>query len=120
MSIINIGIPIDLQKLLDTRMLVQAGSGGGKSYGLRKIIESIGNQVQQIVIDPEGEFVTLREKFDFALVSKGGDIPLNVKYAETLAHKILETGISVIIDLYEPSHDQRAETALAPLFYPHR
>jgi hypothetical protein len=107
MSIINIGIPIDLQKLLDTRMLVQAGSGGGKSYGLRKIIESIGNQVQQIVIDPEGEFVTLREKFDFALVSKGGDIPLNVKYAETLAHKILETGISVIIDLYElPQHER--------------
>lgn len=104
---INIGIPIDLQKLLDTRLLIQAGSGGGKSYALRKVIESIGNQVQQIIIDPEGEFVTLREKFDFALVGKGGDIPLSVKYAETLAHKILETGISVIIDLYElPQHER--------------
>ena len=77
MSEINIGIQINLQKLLDTRLLIQAGSGGGKSYALRKVIESIGNQVQQIIIDPEGEFVTLREKFDFALVSKGGDIPLS-------------------------------------------
>lgn len=107
MSEINIGIPIDLQKLLDTRLLIQAGSGGGKSYALRKVIESIGNKVQQIIIDPEGEFVTLREKFDFALVSKGGDIPLSLKYAETLAHKILETGVSVIIDLYElPQHER--------------
>jgi hypothetical protein len=107
MSKINIGIEVDVQKLLDTRLLIQAGSGGGKSYALRKVIESIGNQVQQIVIDPEGEFVTLREKFDFALVSKGGDIPLSVRYAETLAQKILETGVSVIIDLYElPQHER--------------
>lgn len=107
MSEINIGIQINLQKLLDTRLLIQAGSGGGKSYALRKVIESIGNKVQQIIIDPEGEFVTLREKFDFALVSKGGDIPLSLKYAETLAHKILETGVSVIIDLYELQQHER-------------
>lgn len=107
MQEINIGIPIDLQKLLDTRLLVQAGSGGGKSYCLRKVIESIGNKVQQIVIDPEGEFVTIREKFDFALVSKSGDIPLSLKYAETLAHKLLETNLSAIIDLYELKHHER-------------
>lgn len=107
MDNINIGIAIDLQKLLDTRLLLQAGSGGGKSYALRKLIESIGNKTQQIIIDPEGEFVTLREKFDFALVSKGGDIPLSLKYAETLAHKILETGISAIIDLYELQQHER-------------
>lgn len=107
MNNINIGIPIDLQKLLDTRLLIQAGSGGGKSYALRKVIESIGNQVQQIIIDPEGEFVTLREKFDFALVSKGGDIPLTLKYAETLAQKVLETSLSVIIDLYELQQHER-------------
>ncbi len=104
---INIGIEIDLQKLLDTRLLIQAGSGGGKSFALRKVIESIGNQVQQIIIDPEGEFVTLREKFDFALVSKDGDIPLSLKYAEMLAHKVLETNLSVIIDLYELKHHER-------------
>lgn len=104
---INIGTAIDLPKLLDTRLLIQAGSGGGKSYALRKVIESVGNQVQQIILDPEGEFITLREKYDFALVGKGGDIPLTLKYAETLAHKLLETGMSAIIDLYELKHHER-------------
>jgi len=104
---INIGIPIDLEKMLDTRLLIQAGSGGGKSYLLRKHVESVGNKVQQIIIDPEGEFVTLREKYDFILISKDGDIPLSLKYAETLAHKLLETGVSAIIDLYELKQHER-------------
>lgn len=103
----DIGIPIDLEKLLVTRLLVQAGSGGGKSYLVRKIAEMVGNKVQQIIIDPEGDFSTLREKFDFVLVSKDGDIPLNLKYAEVLAHKLLETNLSAIIDLYELKHHER-------------
>jgi hypothetical protein len=98
---IDIGIAIDTQKFVDTRALFQASSGGGKSYLLRKIIESIGPMLQQIILDPEGEFITLREKFDFILAGKEGDIPLSVKYAETLAHKILETGASAILDLSE-------------------
>lgn len=106
-DIINIGKPIDLRKLLDTRMLIQAGSGGGKSYLLRKLAESVGTMVQQIILDPEGEYVTLREKYPFALVAKNGDIPLNLKYAETLAHRLLETGMSAIIDLYELKSHER-------------
>lgn len=106
---INIGIQIDLQKLLDSRLLIQAGSGGGKSYAVRKTVEAVAHagSVQQIIIDPEGEFVTLREKFDFALIGKDGDIPLSLKYAEALAHKLLETGVSAIIDLYELKHHER-------------
>ena len=107
MENINIGIHIDMQKLLDTRLLIQAGSGGGKSYLVRKLIESIGAKYQQIIIDPEGEFVTLREKYDFASIGKGGDIPLSLKYAEALAHKLLETNLSAIIDLYELKHYER-------------
>lgn len=104
---IDIGTKIDLQKLIDTRLLIQAGSGGGKSWAIRKIAESVGDSVQQIILDPEGEFVTLREKFDFVLVSKEGDIPLSLRYAETLAHRILETGVSAIVDLYELKHHER-------------
>lgn len=106
-SKIDIGVEIDLPKLVDTRALIQASSGGGKSYLLRGIVESVGNAIQQIIIDPEGEFLTLREKFDFVLVSKEGDIPISLRYAETLAHRILETNVSAIIDLYEfPPHER--------------
>lgn len=106
---INIGIPIDLNKLLETRLLIQAGSGGGKSGTIRKILEEASGKVQVIALDIEGELVTIREKYDFALLGKDGDIPLSVRYADILAHKLLETNISAVIDLYELKHNDRIE-----------
>lgn len=107
MSKIDIGIPIDLEKFISSRLLVQASSGGGKSYAIRKLAEECIGKVQVIIIDIEGEFVSLREQYPFALVSKGGEIPLNIRYAETLAHKLLETNLSAIIDMSEMEVYQR-------------
>ncbi len=107
MSKINIGIKIDIQKLISSRLLVQASSGGGKSYAIRKLSEQLIGHVQVIIIDIEGEFVSLREQYPFALVGKEGEIPLNLRYAETLAHKLLETNLSAIIDLSEMEVYQR-------------
>lgn len=110
MSKIDIGIQIDLEAFLETKLLIEADSGSGKSWTIRKLAEECSGKVQQIIIDPEGDFITLREKYPFALVSKsGGDIPLNLRYAEALAHKLLETGISVIIDLYEFKQHEREQ-----------
>lgn len=110
MSKIDIGIQIDLETFLETKLLIEADSGSGKSWTIRKLAEECSGKVQQIIIDPEGDFITLREKYPFALVSKsGGDIPLNLRYAEALAHKLLETGISVIIDLYEFKQHEREQ-----------
>lgn len=50
---------IDLEELLATRLLVQGNSGSGKSHLLRRLLEGSARQVQQVVIDPEGDFVTL-------------------------------------------------------------
>jgi hypothetical protein len=50
------GIRCDLSVLIDTRLLMQASSGGGKSWALRRLLEQSHGKVQQIVIDPEGEF----------------------------------------------------------------
>lgn len=99
---IDIGIDVHLPTLLETRMLIQGGSGSGKSHTCRKVAECIGTKEQQIIIDPEGEFFTLREKFPFVLVNKdGGDIPISVTYAEVIANKLMETRLSAIIDLSE-------------------
>lgn len=110
-DLIDIGIKIDIEKLISTRLIIQANSGGGKSYLIRKIAEEVESvKVQQIIIDREGEFVSLREKFPFALVAKdGGDLPLNIRYAEMLAHKILQTRMSVIIDLSEFNTHERVQ-----------
>jgi hypothetical protein len=50
---------VDLEELLATRLLVQGNSGSGKSHLLRRLLERSADHVQQIVIDPEGDFVTL-------------------------------------------------------------
>src|SRR6201988_3107071 len=54
---------LDLEELLATRLLVQGNSGSGKSHLLRRLLEQSSPWVQQTVIDPEGDFVTLAEQF---------------------------------------------------------
>lgn len=88
-------------------MLVQANSGGGKSWVLRRILEQSNGKVQQIIIDIEGEFSTLREKYDYIHVGKGGDIPADIRSAGLLAERLLELNASAIIDLYELKHYDR-------------
>jgi mRNA-degrading endonuclease RelE of RelBE toxin-antitoxin system len=97
----------DLDVILRSNLLVQANSGGGKSWLLRRLIEQSFGKVPQIVIDPEGEFSTLREKFDIILVGKDGDTPADVRSASLLAHRLLELGVSAVIDLFEMSPPTR-------------
>ncbi len=104
---LNNEISIDLEKLVDTRLLVQANSGAGKSWAIRRILEQSHGKIQQIVIDPEGEFGTLREKYDYILAGKGGDTSATPASASLLAKKLLELNVSAIIDLYELSPQDR-------------
>ena len=108
-KVIDTGKPleINLPILLRTRLLVQANSGGGKSYLLRKLLEESHGKVQQIVLDIEGEFASLREKYDYLLVGQDGDIPIDLRSADLLAKKLLETHVSAIIDLYELKQHER-------------
>lgn len=92
---------IDLDVLLRTRLLVQANSGGGKSWVARRLAEQLFGHIPIHIIDPEGEFATLREKFGFVLVGKGGELSADPRYAETIAHKLLELRASAVYDLYE-------------------
>lgn len=98
---------LDVAKLIESRLLIQANSGGGKSHTVRRLLEQTHGQVQQIVLDPEGEFGTLRDAFDYVLVGKGGDLPADPRSAALLATKLLETGVSAIIDLYELHAQER-------------
>lgn len=99
---------VDLPTLIETRLLIAANSGGGKSWALRKLLEETHGEVQQIVIDLEGEFYTLREKFDdYLLIGKGGDMPTQTRAAALLATKLLEINVSAIIDLSELKFHER-------------
>ncbi|QDP19503.1 ATP-binding protein [Sphingomonas xanthus] len=87
---------IDLEELLATRLLVQGNSGSGKSHLLRRLLEKSAGQVQQVVIDPEGDFVTLADKY--------GHVPVEAadhseKDIARLAGRIREHRASVVLSL---------------------
>ena len=96
----NKNVEIDLRTLLLTRLLIQANSGGGKSWVLRRLIEQLYGKVQCIVIDIAGEFSSLREKFDFVLAGEGGETPVDVRSAALVATKLLELRANAVCDLY--------------------
>ena len=59
---------LDLEELLSTRLLVQGNSGSGKSHLLRRLLEQSAPWVQQTIIDPEGDFVTLADRFSHLVI----------------------------------------------------
>lgn len=100
---------LDLDTLIETRLLIQANSGGGKSYTIRRLLEQTHGRVQHLVIDVEGDFGTLREKFDYALVGPDGDCPADPRTAGPLVQKLMEIGLSAIVDISELTDVQRDE-----------
>jgi hypothetical protein len=89
-------ITIDIEELLATRLLVQGNSGSGKSHLLRRLLEESAPIVQQVVIDPEGDFVTLAEPYGHVVIDgaaySGGEIT-------RLAARIREHRASVVLAL---------------------
>lgn len=104
---LNNEVKIDLPTLIVSRLLVQANSGGGKSWLIRRIVEQAYGKVQIIILDPEGEFSTLREKYDFVLAGKGGDTVAEPRSATLLATRLLGWKVSAVIDLYELPPQER-------------
>ena len=60
---------LDLEELLATRLLVQGNSGSGKSHLLRRLLEQSAPWVQQTIIDPEGDFVALADRFGHLVIA---------------------------------------------------
>lgn len=104
------GVRVDLERLVWSKLLIQAGSGFGKSWAVRQLCEETFGRIPQIVIDPEGEFHTLREKFDYVLAAaRGGDVEATPRTAAVLARRLVEHSASAVLDLSElkPSDQKR-------------
>jgi len=97
---------LDLQELTTGRTFLCSVSRYGKTWTARRIIEQIFGQVGIIIIDVEGEYATLRDKFPLLII--GQDVPLVPESAEFLADQILEHDLSAIIDGSNPELDAAA------------
>jgi len=86
---------LDLEELLATRLLVQGNSGSGKSHLLRRLLEQSAPWVQQAIIDPEGDFVTLADRFGHVVVDASrteGDL-------QRIAGRVRQHRVSVVLSL---------------------
>ena len=89
-------VSMDLEELLATRLLVQGNSGSGKSHLLRRLLEQSAGQVQQVVIDPEGDFVTLGDRYGHLAIEAAEHSERDVA---RFASRIREHRASVVLSL---------------------
>lgn len=95
-------VKVEIPTLLETRALIQAQSGGGKSWVLRRLLEQTAGEVQQLIIDPDGEFQSLREKYDYIVCAPhDADAIAQPRTAKLLALRLLESGVSAVLDIYD-------------------
>lgn len=89
-------VGIDMEELLATRLLVQGNSGSGKSHLLRRLLEESAGLVQQVIIDPEGDFVTLADAYAHIVIDAGD---YNEREIARIGARIREHRASVILNL---------------------
>ncbi|MBT2186170.1 helicase HerA domain-containing protein [Sphingobium nicotianae] len=89
-------VPMDMEELLATRLLVQGNSGSGKSHLLRRMLEESARLVQQVVIDPEGDFVSLADAFGHIVIDGAAH---NEREIERLASKVRTRRASIVLAL---------------------
>ncbi len=99
----GVKVYLNLQELITGRTLLCSISRWGKTWTARRIVEQVFGKTGIIIVDVEGEYATLRDKFPLLIIGK--DIPLVPESAEFLADQIIEHDLSAIIDGSDPELD---------------
>ncbi|TPG59617.1 ATP-binding protein [Roseomonas nepalensis] len=101
---------LDLEELLATRLLVQGNSGSGKSHLLRRLLEQSAPWVQQAIIDPEGDFTSLADRFGHLVIDAAAHAE------ETMAaagDRVRRHRVSVVLNLEGLETDRQLRHASA-------
>lgn len=110
----DIPVAVDLHALRGTHLGVIANSGAGKSGLIRKVLESTHGEIQQIILDPDDEYYTLREGGDYIIAGgDDGDCPATVANAAQLVDLLLTTSISAVIQLNHLKGDEAQQFVAA-------
>ncbi|MGV8936784.1 MAG: helicase HerA domain-containing protein [Allorhizobium sp.] len=100
---------LDIEELLATRLLVQGNSGSGKSHLLRRLLEQSAQWVQQVIIDPEGDFVTLSDRYGHVIV----DGERSEAELAGIANRIRQHRVSCVLTLEGLDVEQQMRAAAA-------
>jgi predicted ATPase len=97
-------VGLHIGKLIEGRLLIQGNSGAGKSMLLRRLFEQAFGKVQQLLIDPDGEFSTLAEKFDVTIIGAADLLRVG---GSALALHIRQHRYSAVLDFSDATSEQR-------------
>jgi hypothetical protein len=95
---------VRLAQLLDGRLLIHGTSGAGKSWLLRRLLEQSSGRIQQIVIDPEGEFRSLAESADYPLIDASR---LDGRGFAALGLRVRAQRLSVVLDVSQVDRESQ-------------
>lgn len=101
---------IDLPELLATRLLVQGNSGSGKSHLLRRLLEQTASLVQHVIVDPEGDFVTLADKYGHLVIETDTQSETSLRSAGERA-RMHRASIILNLEQSDPENQLRAAGA---------
>ncbi|WP_189521106.1 ATP-binding protein [Mesorhizobium sp. M1B.F.Ca.ET.045.04.1.1] len=93
---------MNLETFRGQRSILQGASGSGKSNGARVLLEATYGKFQQLILDVEDEFHTLRTpEREYAIIGGDhGDAPLSkTQDAGDLALTLLKVGVSTILQI---------------------
>jgi len=106
-------VGVDLQKLLEGRLLVQGMSGAGKSWTLRRLVEQTAERVQQVIIDVEGEFAGVPAAFGHLRIEAHR---FDASAMIRLARRLREHRLSVVVDLSDLPREAQMAMATGLIF----
>ncbi|MFQ6009696.1 MAG: helicase HerA domain-containing protein [Candidatus Aenigmatarchaeota archaeon] len=110
---------LDAQELVTGRTCVIAQSGAGKSYLIAVLCEHmLKNNIGFCLIDTEGEYFSLKEKFDILWAGgEGADLDIEgVNYSE-LAEKVVKENIPLILDVSDVMDERNAVEEFSKALY---
>jgi len=100
---------VDLEELLTTRLLIQGNSGSGKSHLLRRLLEECAGIVQQVIIDPEGDFASFGEAFGHTVIEAKEHE--NKLFAIARKARSLRGSVVLSLEGLEPEQQMKAATS---------
>lgn len=99
---------IDLSVLREGRLLIQGLSRTGKTWLLRRLLEQAWGEVQQVIVDMEGEYPSLADVFGHLVLDAD---EINRVGPRNLGFKVREHRFSVVLDLSDAERSEQARMA---------
>jgi len=110
---------IDAQELVTGRTCLIAQSGAGKSWAIAVLCEQMCKAgIGFIIIDTEGEYFSLKEKFDLLWIGSDENCDANIEQVDIkeLMQRAVQNNIPVIFDVSETDMRQKV-SELADILY---